>query len=290
MSIKNDGWKKIPSWALTQRFYKKDLSKSDNPMLPSAPPAANLISSVFYQDGDEVYHRPVLDIDMDAWLGPSTTPGHYHLIIDKPMKQEAYEKLLEALVEAGILQQGIIDLQWNKDGLTALRVPGEKKTVGSPSSGGTYTKSESVGNPFSDEEISTLKAALVEPKAEKTEETAYESKTATEEFVNINGKKYKYTAIDNSYEDVMTGVVVCDPKSECQVCWKGETYTPTPWVEFSALGNTAWPDEAYLTTHTEGGSMVYNDKQTEFAFLVEIASKFSYDIEDVIKAWKNFTP
>ena len=37
-------------------------------------------------------HRPILDIDLPAALIPSSTPGHYHLYIDKPMEWDRYEE------------------------------------------------------------------------------------------------------------------------------------------------------------------------------------------------------
>lgn len=51
-------------------------------------------------------HAPVLDIDFAARLIPSSTPGHFHLYLDKAMTWDKYRKLLVALAEAGIIEQG----------------------------------------------------------------------------------------------------------------------------------------------------------------------------------------
>lgn len=71
---------------------------------PATKETANLISSLC-QDGQ---HRPVMDFDIPARYVPSTTPGHGHLYIDKPMKWEDYTKLLKVLGEVGILEPGYV--------------------------------------------------------------------------------------------------------------------------------------------------------------------------------------
>lgn len=129
---------KLPTWLHTNKFFKKDLVKG-GPMEQTHPEDANLVSSIAYEMVSGSYHYPVLDIDMPCELLPSTTPGHHHLVIQKLMSAEKYEALLNALRDAGILQQGVIDHQWKVDGMTAIRVPGEQKPKNSLSSG-TKTK------------------------------------------------------------------------------------------------------------------------------------------------------
>lgn len=67
--------------------------------------SANLITSETL-DG---FHRPILDIDFEAALVPSSTPGHYHLYLDKVMNWSNYKLLLEALYHCGIIQPGFYD-------------------------------------------------------------------------------------------------------------------------------------------------------------------------------------
>lgn len=71
---------------------------------PTVKDKANLLSSLC-QDGN---HRPVLDFDIPARYVPSTTEGHGHLYIDLALDWEKYEKLLVALADAGILEDGYV--------------------------------------------------------------------------------------------------------------------------------------------------------------------------------------
>jgi hypothetical protein len=51
-------------------------------------------------------HAPVIDIDLPCELVPSSTPGHFHLYIEKAITWPRYEALLKALVDAGIVEEG----------------------------------------------------------------------------------------------------------------------------------------------------------------------------------------
>jgi hypothetical protein len=46
---------------------------------------------------------------MPCELLESSTKGHYHLLIDKPMQWADYKKLLTALLEVGIIEKGWYD-------------------------------------------------------------------------------------------------------------------------------------------------------------------------------------
>jgi len=71
-------------------------------------------------------HRPLIDIDFGAELIPSSTPGHYHLYLEKDMIWEQYEKLLIVLEEVGIIGKGVLTAaQYRK--FTSLRLPWVKK-------------------------------------------------------------------------------------------------------------------------------------------------------------------
>jgi hypothetical protein len=77
-----------------------------------ADPKANLVTSIL--DGerpgsDVAWHAPVIDLDMPCELLESSTKGHYHLLIDKPMQWADYKKLLTALLEVGIIEKGWYD-------------------------------------------------------------------------------------------------------------------------------------------------------------------------------------
>lgn len=71
-------------------------------------------------------HKPVLDIDFPVTLIPSSTPGHFHLFLDREMSWDVYEKLLYALADAGILEEGYVSASIQR-GYTAVRLPWIKK-------------------------------------------------------------------------------------------------------------------------------------------------------------------
>lgn len=54
-------------------------------------------------------HKVVIDLDMDAALWETSTPGHHHLIIDHEMTWATYERLLFALNAAGLIQDGYLN-------------------------------------------------------------------------------------------------------------------------------------------------------------------------------------
>lgn len=74
-------------------------------------------------------HKPVLDIDLPVKVVPSTTKGHFHLYIDKEMSWKKYLKLLDVLVEVGIIEDGYAGASEQR-GFTAVRLPWVKKEEG----------------------------------------------------------------------------------------------------------------------------------------------------------------
>lgn len=83
---------------------------------------ANLVSSRL-SDGR---HAPAFDIDFPCELIPSSTPGHFHLYIDKPMSWEEYRILLHALAAVGIIEDGYYHASVREQ-QTFLRPPGHLK-------------------------------------------------------------------------------------------------------------------------------------------------------------------
>jgi hypothetical protein len=75
---------------------------------------------------DNGWHRPVLDIDFPAALIPSSTEGHFHRYLDKKLSTSQYMKLLDALAEAGIIEQGYASVSEAR-GYTSARLPWVKK-------------------------------------------------------------------------------------------------------------------------------------------------------------------
>lgn len=70
--------------------------------------------------------KVVLDIDLPAQLVPSSTPGHFHLYIDKEVPTDKYMRLLEVLAEVGIIEEGYKEASIAR-GFTAVRLPWIKK-------------------------------------------------------------------------------------------------------------------------------------------------------------------
>ena len=99
---------------------------------------AELLSSRIYREdqpgpaekailGDSPKHKVLLDIDLPCSLIESTTPGHYHLYIDKTLEWGRYERLLTVLADCGILEQGYVEASRARRE-TNLRTPWTKKS------------------------------------------------------------------------------------------------------------------------------------------------------------------
>lgn len=67
-------------------------------------------------------HIPLFDFDFPVYLLQSKTPGHYHCYLDQPITFTAYDNILKAFEEAGIIQN-----LWRKNleisQQTYLRIP-----------------------------------------------------------------------------------------------------------------------------------------------------------------------
>ena len=85
---------------------------------------ANLVSSEL--DRQRGTHTIMLDIDHHARLVPSSTPGHFHLFIDVELAWGAYQDLLLALADAGVIQRRYANASIQRGG-THLRMPWVRK-------------------------------------------------------------------------------------------------------------------------------------------------------------------
>lgn len=94
------------------------------------PDRANLIGSRLVDQPNErrtgTLHAPVIDIDLECHLLPSTTPGHFHLYIEKAVSWEAYGEMLTAMCDAGIVEPGYVDAALHR-GMSHVRKPGVMK-------------------------------------------------------------------------------------------------------------------------------------------------------------------
>lgn len=124
----NSRWKRIPIFARKHQlacFGNRLEPESYTPghELTNNINEAHVITSTSSSAG---MHRPILDIDFPSALIPSTTPGHFHLYLDKEMPWDAYEELLQALGKAGILESGYVAASIARD-YTSVRLPWIKK-------------------------------------------------------------------------------------------------------------------------------------------------------------------
>ena len=85
---------------------------------------ANVITSMVEEN--VLHHKLIIDLDLPAKLVPSTTEGHFHLYIDHEIPKDTYFKLLEAMVEAGLVEEGYLNAAAER-GYTAVRLPWIKK-------------------------------------------------------------------------------------------------------------------------------------------------------------------
>lgn len=113
--------------------FRKD--DGNDGRVPSVPGEANLVGSrIKHNCGDDNLHQPVIDLDFPAHLEPSTTPGHFHLYLDKVIRWPEYQRLLSVLYDVGIIGEGYYKMALVR-GQTFVRYPGVKKLPGEEHSG-----------------------------------------------------------------------------------------------------------------------------------------------------------
>lgn len=93
---------------------------------PKPPAGPHDWSALAHQP--ETFHRPVLDLDFDAALVPSSSAGHHHLYLDKVLTWSDYVKLLNVLAEVGLIEPGYRDASIARE-FTAVRLPWITKAV-----------------------------------------------------------------------------------------------------------------------------------------------------------------
>lgn len=89
----------------------------------SVTAGANVVSS---ERIDSDRHAVLLDLDLPAYLVPSSTPGHSHLYIDVDVPQDDYFDLLDVLARCGVVEPGYAASSKAKGG-TYLRLPWVKR-------------------------------------------------------------------------------------------------------------------------------------------------------------------
>lgn len=75
-------------------------------------------------------YKLVVDLDVDAVLTPSAKKGHWHLIIDKKITKDQHDKILRALAEAEIVEQGYAEVSAKRIFGACVRPPHKPKDIG----------------------------------------------------------------------------------------------------------------------------------------------------------------
>lgn len=122
-------WFKVTNWADSSEQHDWLDTRNEVDSLDDA----NVVSSRLRDSAKEwvhhdgvTYHKLIIDLDLPAYLVPSSTPGHSHLYIDKDIPEAAYFNLLEALARANILEHGYVAASIDR-GASFLRFPWVQK-------------------------------------------------------------------------------------------------------------------------------------------------------------------
>ena len=107
-------------------FIDTDYEMVEDRQITQSIEQANCVISQLDFTIDNQYHMPILDIDYEAHLVPSTTPGHYHLYLNRYVTWRKYKRLLRALKNAGLIEEPFYRLSIQR-GHTSARLPWVKK-------------------------------------------------------------------------------------------------------------------------------------------------------------------
>lgn len=99
-------------------FTAEYSGKAENRPVVPVGDATVVTSQTVYSD----LHYPVIDLDFPARLIPSSTQGHYHLYLDTPVDWGKFVAVLEAMVDAGLVEGGYVEASKER-GHTCVRLP-----------------------------------------------------------------------------------------------------------------------------------------------------------------------
>lgn len=122
-------WSLLPAWLhkqeLAQMGVPDDIAEDDYSFSHVRVDTIDEAHVICSQGKDEM-HRPILDIDFPVHVVPSSTEGHFHLFLDRPMTYNTYMRLLAALANAGIIEQKYASVSEAR-GYTSVRLPWIRK-------------------------------------------------------------------------------------------------------------------------------------------------------------------
>lgn len=92
--------------------------------------AENCVTKIIGRHTGGGRHRPELEVIVgcDMALIPSSTPGHYHLILDVNLPWYTYTDLLRQARDIGLIEYGYVDAAIRK-GYSSIRTPWTKKSI-----------------------------------------------------------------------------------------------------------------------------------------------------------------
>lgn len=71
-------------------------------------------------------HAPLFDLDIPHFYYPSSTQGHGHLYLDKPVTWRQFKRVLRAMYLAGLIEKGYYQAT-KRRGYATLRLPEKPK-------------------------------------------------------------------------------------------------------------------------------------------------------------------
>jgi hypothetical protein len=116
-------WAHLPRVFRRTNLFSHSYDGSYDIAEPCAAADATIVTS---EVRSTALHAPVLDVDMPCALVPSSTPGHFHLFIERGLTWHQYRRLLKALGRAGILEPDYVRASLQRR-YSAVRVPWVKK-------------------------------------------------------------------------------------------------------------------------------------------------------------------
>jgi len=132
------GWRKLYRHTRSLMTSSSEpIHRPDEGLLDAGPANATLVGSLLenspvapdntiQENIDSSTHMPVLDIDYSAVMLESSTPGHFHLYLNKAVSWDKYVAVLKAMGDAGLLEPGFVECSI-KRGQSFVRMPGVKK-------------------------------------------------------------------------------------------------------------------------------------------------------------------
>jgi hypothetical protein len=106
-----------------ETFAATSDDKAGYPIDFAAPAESHNVVSSLTDPHIPSHHLPVIDLDFEAHLEPSSTPGHHHLYLDRALSLEDYLKLLYVMAEVGLVEWGFYETAKAR-GYGTLRLPG----------------------------------------------------------------------------------------------------------------------------------------------------------------------